>query len=86
MVVFGLFHGLIFLPAALSIAGPEPYGGNHEQQEEETDLEKHGEGLKTDLNREERRRKVSPVQTLSVRSLDNEDAGLGLENPCFQGV
>ena len=82
VVLFGLFHGLVFLPVALSLLGPEPYGGGDQDGNESN-----ANSLSTDLNREERRsRKVSPVTTISVRPLKNDDAGLGLDNPCFQGV
>ena len=38
MVVFGLFHGLIFLPVLLSLLGPDPYHGVSQLEDPEDNL------------------------------------------------
>ena len=38
MVVFGLFHGLIFLPMVLSRIGPKTYEFKRQEADDKTDL------------------------------------------------
>ena len=42
VIMFGLFHGLIFLPVILSLVGPAPYLAE-EEMEKDSDSTAHGQ-------------------------------------------
>ncbi len=49
MILFGLFHGLVFLPSVLSVMGPEAY--QHVKEEEGKGREEEETGPELEMQR-----------------------------------